>query len=133
MPRDSDPRSRRIVQTSLQLAQSWRANCDFQFLYYESDPSDPDANDIAKVIDYIVSYVCKGIETLQEEREHNKDLVLVAKEKTSCPKDVKRLARQILDRSLGEKLISKQECMVQLADLKLFICSESFEHVSLGR
>ena len=133
LPRASKQDQLRLIQTSLRLCQGWRANCDFQFMYYESDPMRPEPDDIARVTDYIVSYACKGIETIREEKAHNKALILTAKENTLCSKDVKRVARQILNRTLGEKLISKQECMVQLAGLDLFHCSERFENVSLSR
>jgi hypothetical protein len=51
---------------------------------------------------------------------------------TGCSKDVTRLARQILNRSIAHRTIPKQECMVELADLPLVICSESFETISLS-
>lgn len=132
LPRAGRKCKLQLLQTLLRLVQSWRANCDFQFLYYESNPDCPDAEDIAKVTDYIVAYACKGIETVKEEKAQTRQLIMTASENTCCKKDVKRLARQILNRSLGEKLISKQECMVQLAELSLYQCSESFESISLS-
>ena len=57
----------------------------------------PDAEDIARVTDYLVASACKGIETVKEEKGQIRDLVLAAAEKTSCPRDVKRVARQILN------------------------------------
>ena len=56
----------RTIQTSLWLAQDWRANCDIQMLLYESNPQFPDSSDITKVTDYIVLYACKGNETTSE-------------------------------------------------------------------
>ena len=52
---------------------------------------------------------------------------------TDCPRDVHRVARQMLNKSLGDKLISKQECMVQMAGLDLFACSKMISSVSLSR
>ena len=54
----------RVVQTSTDLLQSWRANCDVQLLIYNSDPKNPDVTDIARVTDYIVAYSCKGNATM---------------------------------------------------------------------
>jgi hypothetical protein len=51
----------KFIQTSLHCAQSWRENCDISILIYESDPKNPDPNEIAKVTDYIVNYACKGL------------------------------------------------------------------------
>ena len=101
-------------------------------MLYDSNPSNPDAEDIVRVTDYIVAYACKGTETIKEEKAQIRGLVLAATEEDSCSDDVKRLARQVLNRSVGQKLVSKQECMVLLADLCWFECSECFEHVSLG-
>jgi hypothetical protein len=72
MPRNHD----RLVQTSTDLLQSWRANCDIQLLIYNSDPKHPDPMDIARVTDYIVSYTCKGNTTMKEEREQIKAMIL---------------------------------------------------------
>jgi hypothetical protein len=114
------------------LAHGWRANCDVQMLIYESNPDCPDPGDIARVTDYIVAYACKGVESLAEEREQTKSLILSAKEDEIGKQDVQRIARKALNRSLGEKLVSKQEAMVQLAKLDLFLCSEMISNVSLS-
>jgi hypothetical protein len=114
------------------LAQGWRANCDVQMLIYESNPDCPDPGDITRVTDYIVAYACKGVESLAEEREQTKNLILSAKEDAIGKQDVQRIARKALNRSLAEKLISKQEAMVQLAGLDLFLCSEMITNVSLS-
>jgi hypothetical protein len=56
--------------------QSWRGNCDVQILVYSSDPDFLDADDIARVTDYVVGYACKGNKTLKEEREQAAQLFL---------------------------------------------------------
>lgn len=71
MPRNHN----RVNQTSLDLLQSWRGNCDVQFLIYESNPKEPSATDIGKVTDYIVGYACKGNKTLKEERVQTQYLI----------------------------------------------------------
>jgi hypothetical protein len=129
---DLPRKNRRIIQSSLLLAHGWRANCDVQMLIYESNPDCPDPGDITRVTDYIVAYACKGVESLSEEREQTKSLILSAKEDAIGKQDVQRVARKALNRSLGEKLVSKQEAMVQLARLDLFLCSEMITNVSLS-
>ena len=133
LPRPSSKHKNTLIQSSIYLSQSWRANCDFQLLYYESGNEHPSPDDIARVTDYIVAYACKGIESMQQEKEQIKSLILSAKCSERDQTDVKRLACQIFNRSIGQKLISKQECMVQLAGLPLYICSENIEDVSLSK
>lgn len=72
MPRNH----RRINQSSLDMLQSWRGNCDLQILVYTCDPMHPDIGEIAKVTDYVVSYACKGSTTVKEEKEQNKRIVM---------------------------------------------------------
>ena len=127
-----DKRDTRTVQSSLWLAQGWRANCDIQILLYESNPDFPDPCDIAKVTDYVVSYACKGNESLSEERNQIAALIKNEKETSGTTQDVKRLARKILNKTIGHKMISKQEAIVQGGGLKLFDCSERIETVSLS-
>lgn len=66
----------RVIQTSLDLCQSWRANCDIQILLYDSDPDDPDPFEIARVTDYVVAYQCKGNSSLREEKEQIRALIM---------------------------------------------------------
>lgn len=72
MPRNH----KRINQTSVDLLQSWRGNCDVQILLYDCDPRHPNLTEVARVTDYVVSYACKGNTTVKEEREQNKALVM---------------------------------------------------------
>ena len=72
MPRNHN----RVVQSSTDLLQSWRANCDVQLLIYNSDPKNPDVMDIARVTDYIVAYSCKGNATMKEEKDHTKAMIM---------------------------------------------------------
>jgi len=62
----------KFIQTSLHCVQSWRANCDISILIYESDPKNPDPNEIAKVTDYVVNYACKGNLTLAVKKKTGK-------------------------------------------------------------
>ena len=72
LPRNNE----RIVQSSLDLMCSWRANCDIQIILYECDPDSPDPTEIAKVSDYVVSYACKGNTTLEEEKGNYQNIIL---------------------------------------------------------
>ena len=122
----------RILQTSKILVQSWRANCDVQIILYDSDPKHPSPTEIAKATDYIVGYACKGNETLIEEKKQMTQLVLQAKSTLGNQTDIQRVARQLLNRAVGEKMISKQEAMVHIGGLDLFSCSETIETHSLS-
>ena len=122
----------RVVQTSTDLLQSWRANCDVQFLIYNSDPRNPDVLDIARVTDYIVSYSCKGNATMKEEKEQNKNLIMNAEEITGDKHDLMRVCKQIMNKATTKRLISKQEAVVLLGQLDLTKCTETIENVSIS-
>lgn len=127
--------NRRTVQSSLYLLRGWRANCDVQLILYDSDPTNPDCEELAKVTDYVVAYACKGNDSLQGEKEKFKSYILSLNDETVNQGDVneaRRLARMILNKSMAEKVISKQECMVQVAGLDLFHCSESIDNHSIS-
>ena len=103
-----------------------------QVLLYECDPLHPNPNEITRVTDYIVAYACKGNETIVEEMKQIKALILGAQEVSGTTNDVKRIARKLLNKTTKDKVISKQECMCDLAKLDLFLCSESIETVSIS-
>jgi hypothetical protein len=123
--------NRRILQTSSYMMQSWRANCDFQILLYKGDPDEPDLDDIAGVTDYVVTYACKGNETSIAEKANLKEYIAKIKEDEKLEMTSVKLARMILNRTLKTRMISKQEAMVQLGGLDLWLCSESIQHVSI--
>lgn len=122
----------RINQTSRDMLQSWRANCDIQFLVYNCDPSNPDTSEISRVTDYVSSYSTKGNTTLREEIEHNKNLILQAESYTNDHRDLKLVCKKILNKTASKRIISKQESMVLLGRLNLTQCTEGFETVSLS-
>ena len=64
----------RMLQTSKTMLQSWRANCDIQLLVYETDPYNPNPEEIARVVNYVVGYSCKGGHTHAEERNQLEEL-----------------------------------------------------------
>ena len=122
----------RISQTSLYCVQSWRANCDVSILIYDTDPRKPDASEIAKVTDYVVSYACKGNATLAVERKFVKDFTMRSEIETGTSHDVASVVCKLMNRSVAERTITKQEAMCELAKLPMVICSESIETVSIS-
>lgn len=121
-----------MIQSSKWQVLSWRANCDVQPIIYESNPKCPDFKEIARVTDYIVAYACKGVETFSQEKETIASLIRSAQEKTSCHRDVQRVARKILNKLCGDKLMSKQEAIVQATGLPLFECLEYIDYHSIS-
>ena len=65
MPRND----KHVNQVSAVMLQSWRANCDVQILIYDSHPDRPNLDEIARVMDYVVGYNCKGAKTAKEEKD----------------------------------------------------------------
>jgi hypothetical protein len=122
----------RIVQSSLCFVQSWRANCDIQMPLRDSDPKCLNPEDIGRVADCIVACACKGNETIAQERQQMKALIMGGSETSGTVTEVKTLARVSLNKVTKEKVISKQECMCHLAGLDLVLCSESIESVSMS-
>ena len=66
----------RMVQTPLHILRGWRGNCDFTILLYASPDGKPNAEEISRTTDYIVSYQCKGNETSKVERTVLRDYIL---------------------------------------------------------
>ena len=114
------------------MLQSWRANCDIQLLIYNGDPTNPDLNEIARVTDYVVAYSCKGNITWKEEIEQTKQLVKSAEEFSGDKSDIARVAKKVMNKTASKRIISRQECMLLLADLPLVQCSETIESVPIN-
>ena len=123
----------RINQTSMDLLQSWRGNCDVQILVYDSDPHNVDVTEISRVTDYVVAYATKGNCSLREEREQNRKLILASEAYSGDRSDVKRVCKQVMNKAASKRIISKQEAMVLLANLDLTGCSETVENVSISQ
>jgi hypothetical protein len=51
---------------------------------------------------------------------------------TGDQNDVKRVCKQVMNKSAGKRIISKQEASVILGDLDMFTCSETIESVSIS-
>jgi hypothetical protein len=121
-----------VVQASTYLCQGWRGNCDIQYLIYLSDTDDIDASEIVRVTNYIVSYSCKGNETELEEKNGLKDIIRAAHTEYGDDRDVRKMARRVLNECSKARVISKQEATCQLAGLDLFSCSENIHVESLS-
>ena len=69
-------KSRKVVQHSKSLLQSWRGNCDVQLLIYRSHPDKPDITEIENVCKYVVAYASKKNHTTKEEKEAIQNIIL---------------------------------------------------------
>ena len=58
--------------------------------------------------------------------------ILDCQDSTETTKEVKKIAKKLLNKTTKDKIISKQECMCHLAELDLFFCSETIETVSIS-
>jgi hypothetical protein len=122
----------RLLQTSLHYLQSWRANCDISILIYESDPKHPDASEIAKVTDYVVSYACKENETLGIKHKQVKDFALSCETEMVDENDIIKTVQKCLKKTVFSRTITKQEAVCQLGKLPLVICLEKIDIESLS-
>ena len=128
MPRNHS----RINQTSIDLIQTWRGNCDIQILIYDSDPDNFDLKETSKVTDYVVAYSCKGNATLREEVDMNKKLILATEESTYDEAELRRVCKQVMNKAAASRLIPKAEASVLVANLSLSTCSDYIESVSIS-
>jgi hypothetical protein len=124
--------NRNITQSSSFLMRGWRGNCDIQPLLYTCSPDDVSPSDVCRVTNYIVCYCCKGNEAVVEEKKSMASIVNATKEEEGDDRDVKRLARRLLNDCSKSRIISKQESICQLAGLNLYTCSEALEPTSLA-
>jgi hypothetical protein len=109
----------------------WRGNVDVNPLLYQSDPLNPDPEDIVTCNDYLVGYQMKGAKTLAIEKKM-KDLVINMEDMYGNKEGVFSAARKLLNRAPVYITISKQEAMCLLEQLPLILCSERIEPVSLS-
>ena len=121
-----------LYQTSTVLLQGWRGNCDWKLLTYDSIDNIISPEEVNRVTEYVASYACKGNMTHIQEQEINRDLILSEKSIFANMTDVVRVARKILNSSHSSRMISKQECMVELAGLPLVFCSELITSIGLS-
>ena len=124
----------RMYQTSTFCIQGWRANCDFKILLYNTsfNNNNPSPEEISRIVDYIVAYSCKGNLTTEEEKNVIKDFILQQKTSLGTQQELVTLVRQILNRSVGSRIIPKQECMVEVSMINLILCSETIDDISLS-
>jgi hypothetical protein len=86
-----------MVQTLLFLTQMWRGNVDVKPLLYQSDPLNPDTEDIVTCSDYLVGYQMKGAHTLVIEK-NMKDMVMNMEDMYGNKEGVFSAARKLLNR-----------------------------------
>ena len=121
----------RILQEPMDLVKLWGANMDLQPILTLTRPADPDM-DVWSVVDYVVSYDCKGNaspaetlamyeETMQAMLQHNP-----ARPQSS-------LARSLLAASVGERKIPLQQALYEGSSRPCYFSSVQTVSVSLGR
>ena len=120
----------RLLQSSLFLSRSTRANGDVSVLLYDKSPMLPSSSDLRKVVGYLVDYASKSNETGKETSQKMKNIIMEEEEGDSLTPDVRRVAVKCMNQITKDKLISKQEAMCLMGNLDLFICSESIEQIS---
>lgn len=132
----NDPR---MKQTSTTMLQSWRANCDLAVIVYDTDPVQLCPQDISRISGYIVSYCTKGNSSYKKEQEAickvivNYDDDLAADDEKTSESHVLKLSRRILNSFSSSRIISKAEASLELLNLDLYWCTESFSHVRLSK
>jgi hypothetical protein len=124
--------TRRTVHILLYLTPVWRRNVDVKPLLNQSDPSNPDPEDIVTCSDYLVGYQMKGAQTLAIEKKNMKDLVMNMEDMYGNKDGLFSAARKLLNHASVDRTISKQEAMCLMAQLPLILCSERIEPVSLS-
>ena len=92
IPRKRITRSINPIATSSWLVLGWRANCDIQYIRFETDPRNPDPSEIANITDYIVSYACKGTEAFTDEKQSIRDLINNMQARSDDIQDIKTLS-----------------------------------------
>jgi hypothetical protein len=68
-------KSRKAVQHSQLMLQSWRGNVDIQLLLYRSHPNKPDVSEIENVCKYVVAYASKKNHTSKKEKEAMQNII----------------------------------------------------------
>jgi hypothetical protein len=101
-------------------------------LLYSSESDEIDVSDITRVTNYVVSYSCKGNEIEIQEKAGLKSIVMAAQVEHGNDRDVKKLARRLLNEASKTRVISKQEATWQLAGLELYNCSKKVHIESLA-
>jgi len=126
------PRSnKKIMPTSLYMLRGHRANCDFTPIFYK-EPMLPAIQEYRKTVGYAVNYASKCTDTLKSTTDKMKTMVKNEEDNNTGKDDVKRVAIKCMNQMGKNKLMSKQEAVVQLGNLPLFECSEKIEIISVN-
>ena len=123
---------KRLLQSSVFLAQSTRANGDVSVLLYDKSFLHPSCDDLRKVVGYLVDYAGKSNETEHDTRKKMASIIQESGDSDSLTPDVRRVAIRCMNQISKDKLVSKQEAMCLMGNLDLFICSESVESISIS-
>ena len=121
----------RVLQEAMGVVTLWGANMDIQSILTLTRPEDPDM-DVWSVVDYVVSYDCKGNaspaetvamyeETMQAMLQHNP------------ARPLSSVARSLLSASVGERKIPHQQALYEGSLRPCYFSSVKTVGVSLGR
>ena len=89
----------KVDQSSINLLQLWRENCDIQIILYENDPNVVEPLKILQITNYIVTYSCKEYQYLKDEQDQIKTRIM---------KDV-----QILDKCCSELIVPIEKSFIK--------------------
>ena len=123
---------KRLLQSSMFLIQSNRANGDVGFMIYDKNPMEPSSEEIRKVVGYIVDYASKANETEKQSRDSMKALIMAEKSISGGKWDMSRISIKSMNQLIKDKLCSKQETICLIAGLKLFDCSNTIEKININ-
>ena len=122
----------RLIQSSLWLVGSNRANGDVGFMLYNKNPMVPGPSEIRNVVGYIVDYASKANETEKKSRENMETLIMSHQVTTGDRYDVSSVTIKCMNQLMKHKMTSKQETVCLIAGLKLFDCSNTIDKISIN-
>jgi hypothetical protein len=88
-------------------------------MLHQSDPHYPDPSELATVTDYVVSYACKGNESITEEKQRFKTYLFSMHSLDNGGVAPKTVATKTFNNSMKEIMISRQEATVLLMAMSL--------------
>ena len=126
--------SRRMLQTSTSGLLSWGGNMDIKMILYPEDPVLGNIDSITGIINYAVAYNTKGSKSESEELQQMTKKIMNAQTVPSEDPDSSGifLTRQLMNDQVGQRVISKAECVSEILLLPHTLCSEKFLRLSLS-
>ena len=106
--------NKRVLQTSMFLVASNRANGDMGVMLYNKNPLQPSSEELRNVVGYVVDYASKSNETEQQARENMKTLILSEQSTTGGKWDMSRVSVRAMNQLIQHRLTSIIFELVQL-------------------